>query len=183
MTAVINLFGGPGSGKSTLAAEIYVQMKKMNLECELVREYVKDWAWEGRKIEGFDQFYILGKQIRKESLMYDKVDFIITDSPLWNSSFYEKHYEGTEHLTGSVKAFVSYAESKGVVYDNYMLVRNNSPYKKDGRYETEDQAKEIDKDMRHMLEDLNLSYEVLNMQDSDRVPFIIEKSLERKLSM
>lgn len=40
---------------------------------ELVREYVKDWAWEGRKINVNDQIYFLGKQVRRETMLYGKL--------------------------------------------------------------------------------------------------------------
>lgn len=47
-TRVITLWGGPGSGKSTMAAEIYARLKRQLCNVEMVREYVKGWAWEGR---------------------------------------------------------------------------------------------------------------------------------------
>jgi len=49
MTRVINLLGGPGVGKSTAAAKLFAKYKDEGKSVELVREYVKDWAWEGRK--------------------------------------------------------------------------------------------------------------------------------------
>lgn len=64
-TTIINLYGGHGSGKSTSAAYYYYVMKKDGLNVELVRQYVKDWAWEGRKITTNDQIYFLGKQVRR----------------------------------------------------------------------------------------------------------------------
>jgi tRNA uridine 5-carbamoylmethylation protein Kti12 len=81
-TTIINLYGGPGTGKSTSAAYLYYILKAEGHNVELVREYVKDWAWEGRQISTYDQIYFLGKQVRRESLLYGKVDWIITDSPV-----------------------------------------------------------------------------------------------------
>jgi hypothetical protein len=74
VTRIINLYGGPGTGKSTSAAFLYYLLKNDNVNAELVREYVKDWAWEKRSINTYDQLYLLGKQIRKESLLYGKTD-------------------------------------------------------------------------------------------------------------
>ena len=81
-TTIINLYGGPGTGKSTSAAYFYYLLKAQGKNVELVREYVKDWAWEGRKISTYDQIYFLGKQVRRESMLYGKVDWIVTDSPI-----------------------------------------------------------------------------------------------------
>lgn len=69
-TTIINLYGGPGAGKSTSAAFLYYLLKANGFNVELVREYVKDWAWEKRVITNYDQIYFLGKQVRRESLLY-----------------------------------------------------------------------------------------------------------------
>lgn len=81
-TLVLNLFGGPGIGKSTSAAYIFYKLKSLGVNAELVREYVKDWAWDQRHINIWDQLYFLGKQIRRESMLYSKVDVIVTDAPV-----------------------------------------------------------------------------------------------------
>jgi len=57
MTTVINLWGGPGTGKSTSAAHLFGMAKIAGVNAELVQEYVKSWAWEGRTIHSFDQLY------------------------------------------------------------------------------------------------------------------------------
>ena len=54
MTQIISLHSGPGTGKSTSAAQLFAELKQRHCSVELVREYVKKWAWEGRKISGFD---------------------------------------------------------------------------------------------------------------------------------
>lgn len=171
-THVINLFAGPGAGKSTLAAEVYAKLKRQGVSCELVREYVKDWAWEGRKISGFDQFYIAGKQIKRESSLYGKVRVIITDCPVWNSAFYEAHYENTGYLRGFCRGFYEYAEAHGVAYHNFLVTRSK-PYDPHGRYENEDQAKAIDAEMADMLRNLGLPFVALPASDNEKANFLI----------
>ena len=61
VTTVINLFGAPGSGKSVNASKIYAALKETGLDAELVTEYVKQWAWEGREHTSLDQFYFFCK--------------------------------------------------------------------------------------------------------------------------
>src|SRR5512133_3821784 len=87
-TLVVNLWGGPGTGKSTTAAFLFALLKQKGYNAELVREYVKEWAWEKRQPGPLDQFYFFGKQSRRESLLYGKVDFIVTDCPVMLSAFY-----------------------------------------------------------------------------------------------
>jgi ATP:corrinoid adenosyltransferase len=67
-TTVISLFAGPGAGKSTSAAYLYAHLKNRGVNSELVREYVKDRAWEERQIGTYDQIYFLGKQVRREAM-------------------------------------------------------------------------------------------------------------------
>ena len=91
MTTVINLISGPGSGKSTLAAELYANMKRRHLDVEIVREVAKEWAYEGKKIGPFEQIAIIGEQIKKESSLFGKVNYIVTDSPTLLGAFYFEH--------------------------------------------------------------------------------------------
>lgn len=140
MTTVIELYGGPCSGKSTLAAELYATLKKQGKSVEIVREYVKDWAYEGRKVGIHDQIYIMGKQIRRESLLYGKVDYIITDSPILLAGFYEKYYQG---LTICQNACTEFIKKTGIERKSYFLKRSQE-YQTEGRYETKEQADEIE---------------------------------------
>ena len=87
---VINLMGGPGSGKSTAASGIFYRLKKMGVNCELVLEFAKDKVWEEAFRTIDDQIYIFAKQYHKLWRLRDKVDVIITDSPLLVSIFYNK---------------------------------------------------------------------------------------------
>ena len=81
-TIVVNLFGGPGSGKSTGAAYIFSQLKMAGINCELITEYAKDKTWEKNMTALDCQEYILGKQSYRMKRCADKVDVIVTDSPL-----------------------------------------------------------------------------------------------------
>jgi len=151
MTTVINLFGGPGIGKSTFAAQIFFKMKLAQISCELVTEYVKQWAWEDRKPVTYDQFYFFGKQVRKEYTLYNKVDFIITDSSAPIVAYYAKVY-GTDNLAhcfqNMTKEFYKMGEDRNIKYINIFLEREPGTYKKEGRFNTEEEAITIDKDMK-----------------------------------
>lgn len=157
-TNIISLYGGPGAGKSTSAAYLYYLLKAESKNAELVREYVKDWAWEGRKIGTYDQIYFLGKQVRHESMLYGKVDWIVTDSPILMNAYYASIY-CTPSLGPGIKAatlaFYKQAMEDGHTHYNIML-RRSKPYISDGRYQTEDQAREIDDGVRSMLNELQI---------------------------
>lgn len=161
MTTVINLYGGPGIGKSTLAAKLYAEMAVQKYNVELVREYVKDWAWAGRKIGKYDQMYFLVQQFKREAILYNKVDYIITDSPFTLAAFYAEHYLGQSFLTNSALAMRKLAEEDGIIFKDFVVIRSTT-YEATGRYETEDQAKELDQKIELYLANNNIKYSLLN---------------------
>lgn len=168
-TIVINLFGGPGIGKSTTAAELFVWFKKHGILCELIQEYVKGWAWEGRKVGPFDQVYILAKQLKLESRLYGKVNVLITDSPLLFSPIYERLYQHTAASEPMAMTILETARKHDVEHVNFLLTRAK-PYVKEGRYETEIEAKQVDSWIRTFLDFHKIPY--LQPAANDAVEFI-----------
>lgn len=145
MTTVLNLFGGPGSGKSTLAAELFSELKKRGSNVELVREYCKNWAWGDRAVNEWDYLYLLGKQSSYESLLYGKVDYLVTDSPFILAGIYQQVNTKGKHsyVLKAAKEFMQHAESNGVTYLNIYLHRG-FPYDPRGRWENEEGAVAVD---------------------------------------
>lgn len=173
MTKVINLLGGSGLGKSTTAAGLFYHMKLKGINCELVREYVKNWAWEGKSIKLYDQSYIFGKQSNYESKLYGKVDYIITDSPLLLGTIYESFYNGDSVISESVKKFIKLAENNNVEYINILLERHK-PFDTRGRYETKETAEKVDKYIENFLNKENIKYLKLNAIDEERTQEILK---------
>jgi hypothetical protein len=157
-TTCINLFGGPGSGKSTLAAGIFSEMKSLGISTELVGEYVKKWAWQGRPVRPIDQIYILGKQAQAEASLYGKVDFIVTDSPILLSGAYAMlQPDGKcDYVSDAALGFVR-AHSDEVKHINLFL-RRNKPYDTRGRYESESEAQQRDLHIRNYLNTWGIPY-------------------------
>lgn len=163
----INLFGGPGSGKSTTAARLFADLKKDMKRVELVREYVKNWAYENRKITGFDQLYLFAKQLRMEDLLLrNNVDLIVTDSPLSLSTCFAERYgfAGMDSLREIAGTFDEQYPSI-----NIFLARNDKPYVQLGRYETYEQAKELDVAIYQHLMDNGLTVIKLSFDDYDSI--------------
>lgn len=147
MTTIINLFGGPCIGKSTMAAELFSNMKKKNYNVELVTEYAKDAVWEERLNVLTDQLYIMAKQNRRINVLIDKVEYIITDSPLLLSAIYTKDED-------IIKLAVKLHEKHKSV--NFRL-RRKPRYSKIGRAHTKEEALRIDDKIDALL----LNYNVL----------------------
>jgi AAA domain-containing protein len=170
---VINLFGASGVGKSTTAAATFAKFKLEGQHAELVSEYVKGWAWEKRVPGKFDQVYLFGKQARRESLLYDKVDYIVTDSPLWLSAFYEQRYVGREIISPAVHNFLDYSHEHGVVHYNFWL-RRTKPYDPRGRFESKEGSEENHKLLREFLDKHAVPLIDIPVADVDRAQFIYD---------
>lgn len=143
MTVVLNLGGGAGCGKSVLAALLYGEMKIRGYSVELVREYIKSWAFEGRPIRKDDELYIFAKQLRQESPLYHRVDWIITDRPLWLSVVYEKFFESGTIVAEVEKGVMETQKADGIQHIE-LLVKRQHPYVQEGRYQNEREAKVVD---------------------------------------
>ena len=153
---VINLFGAPGSGKSTGAAYLFAKFKMVGINAELVTEFAKDKVYEDSKEVFKNQTYILGKQSFKQSKLRDKVDVIITDSPLPLSMYYNEDKDIQEELSVlTLKIFDS--------YDNHNYFINRvKPYNSKGRFQTEEEAMTIVDDMKDFLTNHNIPFEERN---------------------
>ena len=133
-TKVINLWAGPGQGKSTLAAGLFYEMKRRGLLVELVQEAAKDWAWSGRVIKKDDQIAVFAEQFRRESLLYGKVQFLITDSPLPLACFYDNYFHNVNRLFPIAKA----ARKANPQLD--FLLSPRTDYSPEGRFQTRAEA-------------------------------------------
>lgn len=158
MSTVVNLFGAPGSGKSTLAAGLFWELKRAHVSVELVQEWVKGWAWEGREIGPFDQTYIAAKQARAEYRLFGKADVLITDAPVWATAFYEHYYFSTEMTRPMIEEFYRLALGRGVRHLNLYLPRV-VPYDEKGRYQNEAEADVIGGKMQAWLEERGVELE------------------------
>lgn len=175
-TYVINLLGGSGLGKSTTAAQVFGELKSRGETTELVREFVKEWAWAGKKVGPFGQSIIYGQQLERESTLYGKVQFIVTDSPLILCPVYQKHYNNHESIKHCVFRDLEIASQMDVVHLNFLLKRKK-PFDPRGRYEDEKTAKLIDRKVESFLIYHAVEHIEVDLIDDDRVKFITETVL------
>lgn len=174
-TKVINLFGSPHSGKSVAAAGLYYYLKTTGGHCEMVREYIKNWVWEGRKPNTFDQPYIFGKQVKYESLLYGKVDYVITDSPFVLSAFYERWHENAQIVQPAAIQFLEHAKSKGVEYINFWLPTVADIDERGREWTDSKSIPKIAAEMKRWLyEDMNMDLIEVDCPLDDRIDFILD---------
>ena len=175
----ISLWSGAGAGKSTTACYVYSRLKQQNYKIELVREYIKKWAYEGKVPKSYDQLYIFGKQLNAEdSLLQSGVEHLITDSPLLMQVFYARKYDFPcwQQLIEIGKSFEAVQPSLNIFLD-----RDGLDYEKEGRYETEPEAKAVDEEMQAYMDQFVGEYKVLKSKDLDSIVEYIDSALTGKL--
>ena len=167
MSTIISLYGGPGTGKSTSAAHLFALLKMEGVNAELVQEYVKQWAWEKRTPVKYDQFYFFGHQSRREYSLFNAVDVLVTDSPVSIVAYYAHAYGSPEQdnlFQKMAKLYFEMAQAEGHKHIHIWLSRVK-PFDPKGRFHTEEQAKEVDIDMRNYLTKM-LGLELHNFEGS-----------------
>ena len=153
---VVNLFGVPRAGKSTGAAYIFSQLKTKGANAELVTEFAKEMVWENNNEVFKNQAYIFGTQSFRISRCSDKVDVIVTDCPLFLTTFYNKSPVLGEDFNRVVfNVFNSYNNM------NYFIDRVKD-YNPIGRRHTEQESKSLKQPMLEMMNRYNVDYSVIN---------------------
>lgn len=140
----INLLAGPGAGKSTTAAWLFSELKTRNISVELITEYVKTWAVQKRGVTTFDQVYLFAKQMQYEYIFLNNgIKNIVTDSPLALSCVYGDFYYPELKLGSDLLPLLHKYETMFPSINIY-LDRKDKKYIKEGRYQSYEQAIEVD---------------------------------------
>ena len=160
-TLIVNLYGGPGTGKSSGAAYIFSKLKMAGVDAEYVTEFAKDKVWEGSQEAFKCQFYITGKQAFRVSRCFGKLDVIVTDSPIRLGKIYAD-------MIGRKQLGLACVEEADRYRGNTIeiFLERVKPYNPNGRNQTEEESKEIDKTIRKMLDDQGVPYAVMRGEQS-----------------
>jgi len=169
---IISLFGPPGCGKSTCAAYCFAKLKMLGVNCELVSEFAKDKVWEQNNEALSNQIYIFAKQYYRITRCAQKVDVIVTDSPLALSPFYNKDPDIDKPLKDLV-----FAISKKYTNMNYFL-RRVKKYNPIGRLQTETESDEYGIRIKEMLKAYDIDFKEAN-GDLMSTDMIVQDVMER----
>lgn len=170
---VINIIGGPGSGKSTIATHVFSNLKLDGVDIELVTEYAKDKVWEGSLNVLENQIYVFGKQQHRLYRVAQHVDVVITDSPLFLSPVYDK--TNSFHFKNLVLEEINKYNNINIFLERSREVN----YTQKGRYQTEEEALNIDNRIKNFLDENNIDYNsvVTNKRNLNTIRNIIYDKL------
>lgn len=147
---IINIFGGPGTGKSTLALELTAELKKLDYNADYVSEVAKEYVYSSDtdilKSESLSaQLNLLQKQKAKLDLcIKGGLDYIVVDSPLLLNLAYFNDKNISDNAKQYYQNYV-YRIFKRYNNINFLILRGNRLYNRQGRIQTKDDA--INKDI------------------------------------
>lgn len=162
----VNFYGGPCVGKSTLAALVYAELNRVGVRAELVQEFIKLWAYEGRRPDVYDQVYTFANQLWAEHrLARAGVKVVVTDSPVLLQCVYTAELDGdiAERLRQIATDFAARHTSLD------FLVQRTVPYDSCGRFQDAATAKEIDRKVTMRLDMLRMPYLVVTPEERESI--------------
>lgn len=151
-TIMVGLVGGAGAGKSTLAARVFAMLKDQNIDCEMAREVYKEALWEQNLGMMTDELLIFALQNHALHRLKGKVDVVISDASLYQKLFYQP---GAFSMKNLVKNVCN--QYRNMTY----VIHRVKPYNPNGRYQTEEQAKNDDTTMHKILIEHNIPFKVV----------------------
>lgn len=165
MTIVVNFFAGAGAGKTTLAWHTCAELKWQGINVEYVPEYVKAMVWEERSMVFKDQLYVLGKQNYAIKRLINKVNVVVTDSPIALSAYYNQPQD---------KAFNDMVFK---VFNQYhtlnFFVKRMKKYNPQGRFQTASQARTDDEHIKNLLTFYNIPFSTIEGKP-ESIPMIVD---------
>lgn len=171
-TYVINIIGGPGIGKTTISALLFANLKIRGYVCEYVQEFAKKLVW----LKDYDtlnnQFFVSKEQYNLLKQIDGHVDFLITDGPLIHGIYYNKYNKDNNSNTDKVEKFILTSINK-FRNINIVLDRVDRDYEKEGRIQTEEEAKDIDVILKHILRTNNFTFSSFQA-DPEQIENIVE---------
>jgi len=178
MSFRICFYGGPGVGKSVLAAKVYAELSRAGVvSVELVREFCKQFAYEGKKLDEYDQVYTFANQLWAEHRLFKAgIEVIVTDSPVLLQCVYTAIQD--KDIAAHISDVALRYEQKYQALN--FLVQRALPYRRQGRYEDEPKLEELDVRIKAAMDDFSLEYLVVNPEEEREV--IIQTAKEAAYS-
>ena len=156
-TKVINIIGGPGSDKSLFSSAIVLYLSLHNKTIETIPDYAKSLVWQQNFEVLKNQYFIAQRQYEMLNLIDGQVHFLVTECSLPQILFYNENYD--DNICDVVKTrdqiLEWYRQNDNI---NVLVQRGDKKYVRTGRFQDEEQAREVDAGLRLILDREQLPY-------------------------
>jgi hypothetical protein len=174
---VINLFGGPGSGKTNTCSALHNALKSEGRSIEQSLEHPKELMYEdrykNRRPSLYEEVWFFGEQCRRLTIYLGNVDLVVTDKPLLMNAWYATK---TDPALGAAMLDMWRTVAKRMADDGHrqinLYLERISPYQQEGRYQSEEEARGTDPEIRAFL--IEVGAQVLLSDENHAVRLIKE---------
>jgi predicted ATPase len=185
-TTRIVFIGAPGCGKSTVSAELFVALKRMGKNTELVPEWCRrDIMKNGGMEHVLEQYRYMVHNLTEENHFPDNVEYIVQDGGRITGYFYAAYYSKGIDKREKLVIQDLYKDLLDMLYDGYFdriyflprapVIEAGGIFNDGTRYQTADQADALESYMRTILTDIHKmdSVRVVNGPLDQRVELIL----------
>ncbi len=150
-TKVINIIGGPGCDKSLFSSAIILNLNLRHKSVEQIPDYAKSLVWQ-KDFEALrNQYRVAQRQFEMLDLLDGQVQYLVTECALMQVLYYNENYR---------ENICDVAKTKDHILDwyhrhdniNILVERGDKKYVHTGRFQNEEEAKVIDRELRETLE-------------------------------
>jgi hypothetical protein len=160
-TQVINVIGGPGCDKSLYTAALVLNFHLRHKTVETIPDFAKSLVWQ-RDFEALrNQHFIAQQQYRMIEILDGQVQFLVTECSLPQLLYYNENYP--DNICDVAKTRAQILDWHGQCNNVNLLVERDldRKYVRSGRFQDEDQAREVDAGLRALLEREGIAFTTL----------------------
>jgi hypothetical protein len=159
-TQVINIMGGPGCDKTLYSSAIILNLNLRHKTVEFLPDYAKTLVWHKDHEALKNQYQIAQRQNEMLEVLDGQVQFLVTECPLPQLLHYNAHYP--DNICDIAKTRLKILEwHKQHNNVNVLTQRGEKKYVQAGRFQSEDEARQIDRSIQNMLDEEGIPYTVL----------------------
>lgn len=150
-TKVINILGGPGCDKSLFTSAIILYLNLHKKTVEQIPDFAKSLVWRSDFEALKNQYHIAQQQFSMLELLDGQVQYLVTECSLPQILYYNEHHpENICDVAKTRKQILAWYKQHNNI--NIMVERGDKKYIHAGRFQDEDQAREVDRGMRALLQ-------------------------------
>jgi len=159
-TKVINIIGGPACDKSLFSAAIILHLHLHHKTVEQIPDFARLLVWQKDYEALKNQYYIAQQQFNMLELLDGQVQYLVTDCSLPQLLYYNEYYP--ENICDIAKTRLQILEWYRQ-HDNINLLvdRADRRYVHTGRFQDEEAAREVDRELRHTLDKEHIPHTIV----------------------
>ena len=159
-TRVINIMGGPGCDKSLITSAIIVFLTLREKTLEVIPDFANSLVWQQNFEVLKNQYFIAQRQFEMLSLLDGQVQFLVTECSLPQVLYYNENYlDNICDIDKTRRQILEWYNQCNNI--NVFVERGDRKYIRTGRFQDEEQARNIDRGMLELLDRESLPYTVL----------------------